>query len=154
MNPLRTKHEINLEGVKYALRYELLDWARAQNELAAQGEKVALVPFGQGDFWTGEQDGLYRSAILLYVGLRRAVKGLTLDWITDRVTVENFIEVEEVLAAALEDFFQRISLMTEKQKAKTRAQANGLPHPGEASGQNFGPSPAMTSASAPESSGG
>lgn len=139
MNPLRTQHNIELEGRVLPLRFELFDWARAEQDLG-----LKLLPFGETEFW--QNAGLAQNAALLYVGIKRAWPEITLDKIYDLVTWENHGAIAEVLQVALTDFFRR--LRPEAPEEKPAESSTAL------TGTNSELSGVSISASASESSGG
>jgi hypothetical protein len=104
MTPLTPRFTVTLEGQTLPLRFELFDWAEAERIL-----KVPLLPFGETEFW--KQPGLSQNAVLLFVGLRHAMPGLTLEQIHERVTWENHGPISAVLQDALAAFFQRLQAM-------------------------------------------
>lgn len=133
-NPLRKKHEIELGGVKYALRFERYDFALAQRDL---GEP--FFPYGATPVWQAisrlasvdTEDPLALAALdadaevhlaclhLLFAGLRRSVAGITMDWITERVDEGNLGDVMAAIMPALADFFLRLHEINEKAKVET-----------------------------------
>jgi hypothetical protein len=139
MNPLQPQHFVTLEGVAYPLRFELFDWATAEKNL-----KVPLLPFGAQKFWS--EPGMYQNAVLLFVGLHRSIPDLTLEWLTDRVTWENYVEVSNILQAALSDFFLRLGV-------KVPEETTPAPPTDEIIGPISGDSEDMTSGSQTPSSG-
>lgn len=133
MNPLTPRYTVTLEGHALPLRFELFDWAEAERLL-----KIELLPFGDTQFW--REPGLYQNAVLLFVGLRHAMPGLTLERIHETITWENHAAISGVLQEALEAFFRRLREMSGPASADETA--------GEAptTGQDSGPSGDTTSA--------
>lgn len=100
----RNIHTIELEGKQIPLRFELFDWAEAERIL-----EIPLLPFGETEFWA--RPGLSQNAVLLFVGLRHALPGLTLEMIHERITWENHGAIAGKLQDALAAFFQRLQAM-------------------------------------------
>lgn len=104
MTPLTPRYTVTLEGQALPLRFELFDWAEAERILG-----IPLLPFGDTEFW--QRPGLSQNAVLLFVGLRHALPGLTLERIHEKVTWENHGAISETLQEALAAFFRRLQAM-------------------------------------------
>lgn len=146
MNPLRTQRFVEIGGQKYALRLELFDFACAQKEIG-----IPLAPIGQTEFWADDGNPQYKTLVLLYVALRRSIKGLTLDWLIENVSIENASDVDKVLEEELADFFRRLRTEAERRLEKIVAEAETST--GESTGTVSSPSPASVSGSRKKSSG-
>lgn len=149
-NPLTpTGHEIELGGVRYALRFKILDWRIAET---VTGEK--LWPIGGTPFWQhATDDQLQTMIVLLFVGIRRLLpRDLKHDfdafqeWANEVISEENFKTANETIGAALTDFFLRLG----KAVGKEAEIASSLT---ETTGMTSGVSPESISVSAMPSSG-
>jgi hypothetical protein len=147
MNPLTpTGHEIELGGVKYALRFKILDWRIAEK---VTGEK--LWPIGGTPFWQhATDDQLQTMIVLLFVGIRRLLPRETKhdfdafqEWANEVIGEENFKAANETIGAALTDFFRRLG----KAVGKEAEIVQSLTETTETSGTTSGASPESISGS-------
>lgn len=135
-HPNRKHFSIEIEGVTYPLRFEMADWALAEQKLsAAKIPNAKLFPFLQTPFWveyieasaTG-QDALLHGMIFLFVGLQSAIPGLTWDQMAEMINLDVTSMSMSGLLEALADFFHRLGFRKETPETQTPSE-NPTPEP-------------------------
>jgi hypothetical protein len=136
-NPLTPSHEITVEGVQYALHFELLDWQMAEEII---GEP--LWPIFGTPFWESSTKSPLRfAAVMLFVGIRNQLPDSIADnfkaymkWARKIVTVESFPEYNKQLGEALTDFFLRLTATFSPASLPALKKALAMPATGSITG--------------------
>ena len=139
-HPLRKTFTVtDKDGEDHPLQYELASFSLAEREIG-----IKLTPFGETPFWTEiAGDSVYSALVMLYIGLRRPGKKISIEWIAEQFPTELLLEASRVATEAMEDF----SLRLEAINGCLRALRPGLTI------GNSGALPLSTSDSIPISSG-
>lgn len=98
-NPTAPSFAIELEGKTYALHYARRDFANAEWRL----KMPLLGPESKAAFWSqvATTPG-YATDVLLFIGLQRAIPGLTMNQVQDFVTFDNSEYVEKCVLEAFQ----------------------------------------------------